>query len=1305
MKQLGNRFAIVDQAAGGVALAARWLAAMCAMFWLWCSVALALACVSMQAQAQSNASFVSQSVPSKMSAGRSYTVSVTMLNNGTSTWSEASQFRLGSQNPTDNTTWGIGRAYLDPAAQIASGQQRTFTFVVKAPSAAGSYTFQWQMLQEGVTWFGAQTPSVTVTVSADQTAWPAPVSPLPAPPKSITRTTSYEYDADTGLLTKEIVEPDNAQLRIDIEYPIANYDSYGNRTKVTVSSPATGTAAIASRSSSTAYDTRGRFVDTSSNALNQSTTVAFDARFGTLTKLTGPNQLSTTWSYDNFGRKINETRADGTQTKWDYLYCYGINGGTADCPAEAKYAVVTTPLAKDGSVNGAWFTVFYDAFDREVETDTPGFNCNDPMVRTTTSYDSDGNVYTRTRPYFTTQTPAVTTFYYDILHRVTAVVQPDGKPTTFAYNGRITTTTNALQQNRTVTRDVNGRVTKVQDPAQGTLSYTYDPFGNLSSTTDAKGNVVSIAYNSVGHKLQMVDPDLGSSTYASDVLGEPVSQTDAKNQVTTVSYDKLGRVTGRSENDLISTWTYDSCDKGVGKLCGSTANNGYASTNSYDAFGRLSAVSTKIDTTYTASLSYDSTGRLATQTYPTGFAVKYVYTALGDLKEVRNKVTNALYWRADALDAEWNILQQTYGNNIVTQQVFDPNNGRLKNIYAGPGNSVQNLTFNYDDAGSLLNRSDANQNLSEGFLYDPLRRLISSTVNASGAGIVTQTYNYDSIGNITFRSDQGTYTPGSLNARPHAIDNIALAGGGTRYYNYDGNGNLTSETEYDAANNVVASRGRTTSYTSFDMPATIAAPGTSLTFSYGPEHQRTKLVRPSGTTIFVHPDNAGGLAYEKEIKADQSVVNKFYVTAGDGLVALVKQDANGPVVTYVHEDYLGSVTALTNQAGSVVERMAYEPFGKRRTPAGALDPNNLLKGTNSERGYEEHQHLDDLGLIHMNGRVYDPALGRFTTADPGVPHPEDMQSYNRYTYTRNNPLAYVDPSGYADISTNGVPQTPVSYYTTDNWWPTSSDGQTGSNFTFNFSWGSSTNGQYYWMGPGSAGNGTSAPVAQKWVAPNIVSANSGVSPTLTMSDVGAYGLGRLQGIGTGAWNLVTEDVPNAASAAWGFVKSPIDSLSNFHPIDGLVDGGHAMQDWARSYFKAARSGEWQKAGQMQGEFEGKAAVSAAAGAGAGPAISLVKTQIGRRLFLSESFGITSDLLGHSASGVKGSLNQPGKWFKMGWSGTPDYGGGMYLRVGLFTGDNLNHARFHFGVWGSFVPDSFANGSLAVKQSLRKLESR
>ncbi|MFJ3055102.1 RHS repeat-associated core domain-containing protein [Herbaspirillum sp. NPDC087042] len=92
--------------------------------------------------------------------------------------------------------------------------------------------------------------------------------------------------------------------------------------------------------------------------------------------------------------------------------------------------------------------------------------------------------------------------------------------------------------------------------------------------------------------------------------------------------------------------------------------------------------------------------------------------------------------------------------------------------------------------------------------------------------------------------------------------------------------------------------------------------------------------------------------------------------------------------------------------------MAYEPFGKRRQVGGATDSEGTVVGINTDRGFTNHEHLEELGLIHMNGRVYDPALGRFMSADPKIPDPGNIQSFNRYAYVFNQPLIWVDASGY-----------------------------------------------------------------------------------------------------------------------------------------------------------------------------------------------------------------------------------------------------------------------------------------------------
>ncbi|MDP3696453.1 MAG: NBR1-Ig-like domain-containing protein, partial [Candidatus Taylorbacteria bacterium] len=125
--------------------------------------------------ATNNAQFLSQSVPNSMTASQKYSVSVKMKNTGTSNWTYPGLFRLGSQNPQDNLTWGLGRVQLSSTSNetIAPGASKSFNFVVTAPITAGSYNFQWRMVQDGVAWFGDYSPNVAVNVS---------ITPTPTPP-------------------------------------------------------------------------------------------------------------------------------------------------------------------------------------------------------------------------------------------------------------------------------------------------------------------------------------------------------------------------------------------------------------------------------------------------------------------------------------------------------------------------------------------------------------------------------------------------------------------------------------------------------------------------------------------------------------------------------------------------------------------------------------------------------------------------------------------------------------------------------------------------------------------------------------------------------------------------------------------------------------------------------------------------------------------------------------------------------------------------------------------------------------------
>jgi RHS repeat-associated protein len=122
-------------------------------------------------------------------------------------------------------------------------------------------------------------------------------------------------------------------------------------------------------------------------------------------------------------------------------------------------------------------------------------------------------------------------------------------------------------------------------------------------------------------------------------------------------------------------------------------------------------------------------------------------------------------------------------------------------------------------------------------------------------------------------------------------------------------------------------------------------------------------------------------------------------------------DEVGSVIATVTENVGGSNQALTLNS--------YDAWGKARPTTGTAayqdpDPGIYLNPTQAgqHEGYADHENLDDVGLVDMEGRVYDPEVGRFLSPDPNVQYPDSSQGYDRYTYVNDNPLSASDPSGY-----------------------------------------------------------------------------------------------------------------------------------------------------------------------------------------------------------------------------------------------------------------------------------------------------
>src|SRR5680860_93409 len=298
-----------------------------------------------------------------------------------------------------------------------------------------------------------------------------------------------------------------------------------------------------------------------------------------------------------------------------------------------------------------------------------------------------------------------------------------------------------------------------------------------------------------------------------------------------------------------------------------------------------------------------------------------------------------------------------------------------------------------NDLGNLESRQDNLQGLWESFQYDQLNRVNSITTQA-GSGSLSKTIGYDGVGNITGKSGVGAYTYNA--GRPHVL---ATAGG--QAYTHDANGNMLS------------GAGRTFSWNRANLPSQISQPGKVLNFSYGPDRSRFKQVTvingATETTTYI-----GGL-YEKIIKGSLTT-QRHSIQANGSTVALYTLRSSGVnEVHYLFGDHLGSVDTITNRAGQLVEKLSYDAWGKRR-PQNWDDSASQLTSTVQDRGFTGHEHLDDVSLIHMNGRVYYPSLGRFISADPTVQFPKYSQSLNRYSYVVNNPLSYTDPSGFGFFS-------------------------------------------------------------------------------------------------------------------------------------------------------------------------------------------------------------------------------------------------------------------------------------------------
>jgi RHS repeat-associated protein len=213
---------------------------------------------------------------------------------------------------------------------------------------------------------------------------------------------------------------------------------------------------------------------------------------------------------------------------------------------------------------------------------------------------------------------------------------------------------------------------------------------------------------------------------------------------------------------------------------------------------------------------------------------------------------------------------------------------------------------------------------------------------------------------------------------------------------------------YDANGNMTSRNGAPIQWTSYNLPSRIEHAGDAVEFQYGADRSRYVQIITEGASQKTR--HYAGAEFEVLTwNSGSARADTHYIYAnGEAIAQYITSNVDSDRLEYLHRDHHGSIVATSDTNGTLIDSIEYDAFGARDYGSQDL----------STRGYTGHEQLDTVEMIHMNGRVQDPVLGRFISADPFVQAPYASQSLNRYSYAWNNPLSLVDPSGFQTSQPN-----------------------------------------------------------------------------------------------------------------------------------------------------------------------------------------------------------------------------------------------------------------------------------------------